>query len=368
MTWRVPRSWSPVPYGSKGGDFRSKRFLELRFQRGLGPQGLLPMRIRMGVRVRRWWLVVLFVALATGGHVYAEDDETGSDEAAPTAASPAVSIAPVRGSTQIPHPPGRKWKLGERACLDGRCGTVRMVTRDYAVVEAERTKPKPPPKRPKRRAEDDRDDDPPEPPPKPLEPEPPSSFSGVPADATDGPVLLPEPLPPVVPSTPATTGPKRKRPSVRLDANRTRRREPLHPWWAHVQLNVAGAFRENGAKLFSPQISWNPTFGFEGAFRVRGHLGVTLLKTDANAYFGVVEPGVFASFGGGVFRVEPGVGMQVWLGQGGVYPLLQMNFVVSFEQFEESPRFFERFFVGPAVVFSTATPTYFVKAGFGFAF
>jgi hypothetical protein len=307
-------------------------------------------------------LVAALAAFAAGAAVRAaEDDEDGED-----APAPSVSIAPVRGSTQLPHPPDRKWKLGERACTDdGRCGTVRMVTRDYAVVDIERAKAKSAPKKKKRRDEGAASE--PEerelPPPKPLEPEPPSSFSNVPADQTDAPALLPEPIP----SSPAVTVPARRKPRPSLSRaealREARRRREASRWWRHFQLNVAGAFRSS-AKQFAPQVSWSPTFAFEDSFRLRGHLGLTALRTEVFGTFLVAEPGFFASFGSGPFHIEPGVGMQIWSGNG-VFPLLQMNFAVSFEGSGDAPKFLVYFFVAPAVVFSTTVPTYFVKAGFG---
>ena len=112
-----------------------------------------PMFLRMGLRTRRWFCVLVVTALVTGAPVRSEDDEADDG---PT---PSVLIAPARGSTQVPHPADRRWKLGERACTrDGRCGTVRMVTRDYAVVDVERAKPKSPPKR-RKRVEESREDE-----------------------------------------------------------------------------------------------------------------------------------------------------------------------------------------------------------------
>lgn len=245
-----------------------------------------------------------------------------------------------------------------------------MVTRDYAVVEGERPKAKVVPKRKKKRETAAEDEQEPLPPPKPAEPEPPSSFSNVPANGApdvppDAPALLPE----VSPPPGSSISPRRsKRPvALRVDPPKPRRRE-LHPWWGHVQLNVNGGFREDGTKQFSPELSWNPTFSFEGNFRLRPQLGVTALKNDLNQYFPILEPALFASFGGGAFRIEPGAGMQVWFGQGGVYPLLQLNLAVAFEGNQETPKFFERLFVAPAILFSPILPIYLVKAGFGFAF
>jgi len=308
----------------------------------------------MGVRVSIWTLVLFLLISGMTVDVRAEDDEGGDDPDAPS-----VSIAPVRGSTQIPHPAGRKWKLGERACSgNGKCGTVRMVTRDYAVIEGERARAKPAPKKKKREVPEDYV----EPAPKPLEPEPPSGFFPTPEE----PVLIPD----STSQTPtAPTGPVRKRTRLpKLESTKPKRRPPLHAWWAHVQLNVVGAFRESGAKLFSPEVSWNPTFEFEDNFRIRAHLGAMAFKNETGSYFGVIEPAVFASFGAGVLRVEPGAGAQFWLGQGGLFPLLQMNFVMSFEGMQDTPRFFESVFIAPAIVFSNVIPTYMVKAGFGFAF
>lgn len=320
------------------------------------------MRIRMGVRVRRWMLVAVLAAFAAGAAVRAaEDDEDGED-----APAPSVSIAPVRGSTQLPHPPDRKWKLGERACTDdGRCGRVRMVTRDYAVIDIERPKAKSTPKKKKRRDDgaasqrEERE----LPPPKPLEPEPPSSFSNVPADWPDAPAPLPEPIP----SSPAVTVPKRRKPRPPLSRaevlREARRRWAASRWWRHFQLNMSAVLRSS-AKQFTPQVSWSPTLALEEAFRLRGHLGLTALRTEIFGTFLVAEPGFFASFGGGPFRIEPGVGMQIWSGNG-VFPLIQMNFAVTFDGSGDAPKFLENFFVAPAVVFSTTVPTYFVKAGFG---
>ena len=177
----------------------------------------------------------------------------------------------------------------------------------------------------------------------------------------------PEPLP----STPSVTAPptrRRPRPSLsRADRLReARRRQEAARWWRRFQLNISGAFRD-GAKQFAPQVSWSPTFAFEDSFRLRGHLGVSALNTQIFGTFVVVEPAFFASFGGGPVRVELGAGLQIWSGNG-VFPLLQMNFVLSFVGNSETPKFLEYFFVEPAIVFSTTVPTYFAKAGFGLTF
>lgn len=136
--------------------------------------------------------------------------------------------------------------------------------------------------------------------------------------------------------------------------------------WTSIHVNgIVGAQGISGSYSASGQLSWAPALRINESFDVRGNLGATLFKSAFDKLFPAIDAQVLGAYNFSQnHAAEVGGGVQHWVGNGGLAPIVSGNYVYRASWVP----MMDRMFVGYSHFLLSGNPTSQVRAGIGLSF